>query len=233
MCLAIFSIVISSMRCLWPARRLHVTILGISTDIEAIGVPKSLLQQQSLNIEAPYNTPLAKPYLVFSPLHFTSYLISMHPNTGHPSPTQAYTRIKYAQKPSKVAVQYVNQTQVSNMPRSPRPPLEAPISYSSLALHHVIVTNVPSTSPGVTPVIKITLNRPAKLNAFTDLMRYDLERVYELVDVDPRVKAVVLTGAGESFCTGADLEIGFPGVRDERNELKRPKDPRDADHRDG
>lgn len=119
------------------------------------------------------------------------------------------------------------------MPRSPRPPLEPPNSYSSLPLHHIVVTNVPSTSATVTPVIQVTLNRPARLNAFTDVMRYDLERVYELVDIDPRVKAVVLTGAGKTFCAGADLEIGFPGVRDAEGRLKRPKDLRDADHRDG
>jgi enoyl-CoA hydratase/carnithine racemase len=85
----------------------------------------------------------------------------------------------------------------------------------------------------VTPVLQITLNRPQKLNAFTDIMREDLERVYELVDIDPRVKAVVLTGSGSAFCAGADLEIGFPGVKDEDGKLRRPKTERDIDHRDG
>jgi enoyl-CoA hydratase/carnithine racemase len=31
----------------------------------------------------------------------------------------------------------------------------------------------------------------------------------ELADVDDRVKVVVLTGAGKSFCAGADLSGGF------------------------
>jgi enoyl-CoA hydratase/carnithine racemase len=82
-------------------------------------------------------------------------------------------------------------------------------------------------------VILITLNRPEKHNAFTETMREDMERVYELVDIDPRVKVVVLTGAGRSFCAGADLDVGFLGAKDENGELKNPKTERDVDHRDG
>lgn len=119
------------------------------------------------------------------------------------------------------------------MPRSSRPLLEVPESYSSLPLRQIKVTNVPESSLTVTPVLQITLNRPQKLNAFTDIMREDLERVYELVDIDPRVKAVVLTGSGNTFCAGADLEIGFPGVKDGDGTLRRPKTERDIDHRDG
>ncbi|EXJ92030.1 enoyl-CoA hydratase [Capronia epimyces CBS 606.96] len=119
------------------------------------------------------------------------------------------------------------------MPREPRPPLKVPESYSSLPLEHVKVSNVPASSPTVTPVILVTLNRPQKHNAFTDLMRENLERVYELVDIDPRVKVVVLTGAGRSFCAGADLEIGFLGAKDENGHIRRPKTERDVDHRDG
>ena len=33
-----------------------------------------------------------------------------------------------------------------------------------------------------------------------------------MFDVDERVKCVVLTGAGKTFCAGADLEIGFNGA---------------------
>lgn len=114
-----------------------------------------------------------------------------------------------------------------------RPPVSIPESYASLPLRQIKVSNVPESSRSVTPVLLITLNRPAKLNAFTDVMREDLERVYELVDIDPRVKVVVLTGAGKSFCAGADLEIGFPGVQDENGRVRRPKVERDVDHRDG
>lgn len=119
------------------------------------------------------------------------------------------------------------------MPPTVRTALSVPKSYDELPLRQIKVFNVPATSPSVTPVLLITLNRPKQLNAFTDIMREDLERVYEVVDIDPRVKAVVLTGAGKSFCAGADLEIGFPGVQDKNGTVRRPKVERDVDHRDG
>jgi len=119
------------------------------------------------------------------------------------------------------------------MPRAAPPKLEPPSSYATLKLHHIKVSHVPSSSPTPTPVILITLNRPDKHNAFTEIMREDLERVYELINIDPRVRSVVLTGAGRSFCAGADLEIGFVGAKDETGQVRRPKTERDADHRDG
>ncbi|KIV87027.1 hypothetical protein PV11_02599 [Exophiala sideris] len=119
------------------------------------------------------------------------------------------------------------------MPRAPHPPLKVPESYCALPFQQIKVSHVPESSPTATPVILITLNRPAKHNAFTEVMREDLERVYELIDIDPRVKVVVLTGAGRSFCAGADLEIGFLGAKDETGQIRRPKTERDVDHRDG
>ncbi|KAJ9646059.1 uncharacterized protein PV06_01901 [Exophiala oligosperma] len=119
------------------------------------------------------------------------------------------------------------------MPPAPRQPLTVPESYTSLPLQHIKVSHVPESSRTTTPVILITLNRPEKHNAFTDVMRQDLERVYELVNIDPRVKVVVLTGAGRSFCAGADLDIGFIGAKDENGVIRNPKTERDVDHRDG
>src|ERR1700761_8285503 len=117
-------------------------------------------------------------------------------------------------------------------PRAP-PPLQIPQSYTTLPLKQIKVSHVPESSPTPTPVLLITLNRPQKHNAFTDQMREDMERVYELIDIDPRVKVVVLTGAGRSFCAGADLEIGFLGAKDETGQIKNPKTERDVDHREG
>jgi enoyl-CoA hydratase/carnithine racemase len=54
------------------------------------------------------------------------------------------------------------------------------------------------------------LNRPDKLNAFSLTMAKELVEVFDLVDVDDRVKVVVMTGAGRAFCAGQDLDIGFP-----------------------
>ncbi|MEV4806304.1 enoyl-CoA hydratase/isomerase family protein [Nonomuraea sp. NPDC049421] len=55
------------------------------------------------------------------------------------------------------------------------------------------------------PVAVITLNRPEKLNAWTAAMRERLIELLRAAGSDPRVGAVVLTGAGRAFCTGQDL----------------------------
>jgi len=54
-------------------------------------------------------------------------------------------------------------------------------------------------------VLVLTLNRPERLNAWTDALE---ERYYALLDEaedDPTVRAIVVTGAGRGFCAGADL----------------------------
>jgi len=57
-------------------------------------------------------------------------------------------------------------------------------------------------------VAVITLDRPGKLNAFTGAMGRSLEQAYRRCDQDDGVRAVVLTGAGRAFCSGADLSGG-------------------------
>src|SRR3954447_22670143 len=57
-------------------------------------------------------------------------------------------------------------------------------------------------------VLTITLNRPERLNAFTEVMRDELIEAFDAADADDDVRAVVVTGAGRGFCAGADLERG-------------------------
>ena len=57
-------------------------------------------------------------------------------------------------------------------------------------------------------VATITLNRPDKLNAFTATMARELIGVFDVIDADDEVRAVVVTGAGRGFCAGADLSGG-------------------------
>lgn len=55
-------------------------------------------------------------------------------------------------------------------------------------------------------VARITLNRPEVLNAISSQMIEELQAVLNTVHDDDAVRAVVLTGAGRGFCSGADLK---------------------------
>jgi enoyl-CoA hydratase/carnithine racemase len=57
-------------------------------------------------------------------------------------------------------------------------------------------------------IARITLHRPDRLNAFTNLMQRELCDAFDRVDADPDVRAVVVTGSGRAFCAGADLGSG-------------------------
>jgi 2-(1,2-epoxy-1,2-dihydrophenyl)acetyl-CoA isomerase len=54
-------------------------------------------------------------------------------------------------------------------------------------------------------VAHVTLNRPDRLNALNLQMIEDLRAAAAAIDGDPSVHAVLLTGAGRGFCSGADL----------------------------
>jgi 2-(1,2-epoxy-1,2-dihydrophenyl)acetyl-CoA isomerase len=54
-------------------------------------------------------------------------------------------------------------------------------------------------------VERITLNRPDKLNALTQVMSDELGDAFHRLRDDPSVRAVLLTGAGRGFCSGQDL----------------------------
>jgi len=55
------------------------------------------------------------------------------------------------------------------------------------------------------PTLHVQLNRPEVRNAFNPLMIAELTAVFSQVEAGGAVRAVVLAGAGESFCAGADL----------------------------
>jgi enoyl-CoA hydratase/carnithine racemase len=57
-------------------------------------------------------------------------------------------------------------------------------------------------------ILTITLNRPEKLNAFTDMMMEELIEAFNRADEDDHVRAVIITGAGRGFCAGSDLSSG-------------------------
>ena len=55
------------------------------------------------------------------------------------------------------------------------------------------------------PVALVVLNRPEKRNALSVRLREELLSVLETLEHDPAVRAVVLTGSGNVFCAGFDL----------------------------
>lgn len=54
-------------------------------------------------------------------------------------------------------------------------------------------------------IATITLNQPATLNALTNDLVARLAEIVDGLAGDPEVRAVVLTGAGRGFCSGANL----------------------------
>jgi 2-(1,2-epoxy-1,2-dihydrophenyl)acetyl-CoA isomerase len=77
---------------------------------------------------------------------------------------------------------------------------------------------------------RITLNRPETLNAWTAEFGGELKQVVNEEAADPGVRAVLVTGAGRGFSSGADLKAGFdphpddgrPDVKKELHELYHP-----------
>lgn len=63
----------------------------------------------------------------------------------------------------------------------------------------------------------LTLNRPDRLNSFTQAMHREVRAALDQVQADKTVRVLLLTGAGRGFCAGQDLndravEPGAPGV---------------------
>lgn len=57
-------------------------------------------------------------------------------------------------------------------------------------------------------LLRLTLNRPEAMNAFTVAMADELEDAYRHASADDAVGAIVVTGEGKAFCAGMDLSTG-------------------------
>ena len=57
-------------------------------------------------------------------------------------------------------------------------------------------------------VATITLNRPERLNAFNTAMLGEMLEAFDRSDADDAVRAVIVTGEGRAFCSGADISGG-------------------------
>ena len=57
-------------------------------------------------------------------------------------------------------------------------------------------------------IATITLDRPDRMNAFTERMRVEILDALDRTDADDDVRAVIFTGSGRAYCAGADLSSG-------------------------
>ncbi|RFU20914.1 enoyl-CoA hydratase/isomerase family protein [Geodermatophilus marinus] len=73
------------------------------------------------------------------------------------------------------------------------------------------------------PVAVLTVDRPEKRNAFSAAMWAALPEVLAGPAADPAVRVLVVTGAGRSFCAGADIGdlLGGPDTEDPMAALRR------------
>ena len=67
----------------------------------------------------------------------------------------------------------------------------------------------------------VTLSRADTLNAWTPELGVELLRIIEEDAADPSVRAVVITGAGRGFSSGADLKAGFELADDGRPDIRK------------
>ncbi len=67
-------------------------------------------------------------------------------------------------------------------------------------------------------VCRITMNRPEKRNSINRRMATELRDSFRRVREDRNVGVVVLSGAGDSFCSGGDLDV-FPSLAEHQTSL--------------
>ncbi|MBU2548942.1 MAG: enoyl-CoA hydratase/isomerase family protein [Proteobacteria bacterium] len=59
-------------------------------------------------------------------------------------------------------------------------------------------------------ILRLTLNRPDRLNAIIPEMHTELANIFYDIRFDQEADVVTITGAGRGFCAGADLKEPFP-----------------------
>jgi len=57
-----------------------------------------------------------------------------------------------------------------------------------------------------TGVATVTLDRPGRMNALTFEVYDELKEFFEILDREPGVRSILLTGSGKAFCTGGDVQ---------------------------
>lgn len=67
-------------------------------------------------------------------------------------------------------------------------------------------SNAPVLAHREGAVLLLTLNRPDRMNAWTEPLEAEYFRLLDEAEADPGVRAVVVTGSGRAFCAGADFQ---------------------------
>lgn len=68
---------------------------------------------------------------------------------------------------------------------------------------------------------RLTLNRPETINAWTPQLGSELRDVVENRAADESVRAVLISGSGRGFSSGADLKAGFEAADDGRPNIRK------------
>src|SRR5207247_795351 len=76
-------------------------------------------------------------------------------------------------------------------------------------------------------VLRVVMNRPDKLNATDGRMHSELTEIWRVIDADPSVSAVLLTGAGKAFSAGGDLDLLDKMIADVDTRMRVWKEARD------
>jgi enoyl-CoA hydratase len=61
------------------------------------------------------------------------------------------------------------------------------------------------------PTAVLTMNRPERRNALSLDMIVRMADAWEAIDADDTLRSVILTGAGDAYCVGGDLDAGWMG----------------------
>jgi len=62
-------------------------------------------------------------------------------------------------------------------------------------------------------VLRVTLNRPDKMNALDHALHQQITSVWRVIDNDPETRVSIVTGAGRGFCAGGDMEAMPTGTQ--------------------
>jgi enoyl-CoA hydratase len=69
-------------------------------------------------------------------------------------------------------------------------------------------------------ILIVTLNRPEAKNALSPAMLVGMYRAWRRLEADDDLYCAVLTGTGDTFCSGMDLKVG-PGGGEDAEEIQR------------